>query len=439
MTWQRRWLTRLVGTARMRAWLVRRYQADLRRFLAHPHEISFGETTAAPLLSVIIPVYNSAFHTLRCLQSLSRDQSVTLEVIVFDNASSDETATVLAHCPQVKVIRCAENLGFIGAVNAAAMAATGRFLLLLNNDATLAAGTLRDAIAVFTTTPRAGAVGARIRFATGQAQEAGSIIFRDGSTDGYLRNQDASDPRALFQREVDYCSGVFLLVERQQFEALGGLDEAFAPAYFEETDLCMRLRQAGRRVIYTPQVVIEHFEFGSQPTARAWAAIAERRPIFIAKWQETLDREAYCPPTTPPDVAMRRLIAPPRFLILWDEQWSGTPPPALAALLAAAGDHQGHLAVWAAGLKPALAEHLAVETRYRCEFIFGAATPAFLNHPEPAFDLIAALGPAAQARLENLRHALPPGLAGAAVITDATPETLVKILENHQAACSKAG
>ena len=92
----------------------------------------------------------------------------------------------------------------------------------------------------------------------GTLQEAGSLIWQDGSCLGYGRGDDPEQPEYMFRRDVDYCSGAFLLFRKQDFAALQGFDEAFAPAYYEESDFCIRLRKSGKRVVYDPRAVITH-------------------------------------------------------------------------------------------------------------------------------------------------------------------------------------
>lgn len=94
-------------------------------------------------------------------------------------------------------------------------------------------------------------------------QEAGSIIWRDGATYGYLREDDPNLTTANFVRDVDYCSAAFLMVRTTLLRRLGGYDPRYTPAYFEDADLCVRILKAGMRIVYDPDVVIEHLEFGS--------------------------------------------------------------------------------------------------------------------------------------------------------------------------------
>jgi O-antigen biosynthesis protein len=292
------------------------YKNDLQDFLKGKERIVFKKTIS-PKVSIIMPIFNGPYYTLRCLQSLLADTKSSFEVIAFYNGSLDETAELLNRCDNIQVIKNPENLGYIKANNAAAKYARGEFLLLLNNDAQLVEGSIEDSLKVFSSEQNVGAVGVRIKLATGKLQEAGCMIFRNGTSNGYLRYQDADDPRAIVMRDVDYCSAIYLLMRREKFIDLGGLDEIFSPAYYEETDLCTKLRAQGLRVSYVPSVTVEHFEFGSQHSKVGRSAILEHLPIFVTRWKKDLDAQGFGGSiyTTNKDLISRRLVHSPRILL----------------------------------------------------------------------------------------------------------------------------
>ena len=226
-------------------------------------------TSQDPLLSIILVLHNQAELTFRCLQSLITAIDMPCEVLLVDNASSDLTRELLKRVNGSRVMLQNENLHFLRAANLGAAQARGSHLLFLNNDTLVKAGSLSAAIRVFAERNEVGAVGGKLILLDGTLQEAGSIVWNDGSCQGYGRGRDPQEAEFQFRREVDYCSGAFLMVPRPLFEQLGGFDSAFAPAYYEETDLCMRLRQAGHAVVYEPAVEIVHVEFGSATHSQA--------------------------------------------------------------------------------------------------------------------------------------------------------------------------
>jgi GT2 family glycosyltransferase len=305
----------LLGKSPAKTRLIKKYSDELAVFLAGQEKIIFPPIYN-PKISVLIPVWNSAYHTLRCLKSLAADQSCSIEVIVFNNSSTDQTKELLERCENIVVINNLVNVGFVGATNGAAAVATGKLVLMMNNDITIASGTLNDAAKLFDTEPVVGAVGALLKLATGRVQEAGAIIYRNGATNGFLRHRKHALPEGMFVRDVDYCSGAFLLLERQHFLDIGGLDEMFAPGYYEETDLCMRIRSLGKRVIYTPELVLSHFEFGSFASGAAFERMERNRKIFVDRWKREIDEGKFSTRLSSSFVASRRLVRKPRVLLI---------------------------------------------------------------------------------------------------------------------------
>jgi GT2 family glycosyltransferase len=317
----------LLGKSPKKTRLIKKYKDQLAAFFGGDEVIRFP-LIHEPKISVLIPVYNSAYHTLRCLKSLAADQSCALEVIVFNNGSSDETDRLLTRCENIVVVNSPVNLGFVGATNAAAAQARGQYVLMMNNDITIAEGKLEAAVRLFETEQSIGAVGGLIKLATGRIQEAGAVIYRDGSTNGFLRNQKNELAEGMFIRDVDYCSGAFLLLDRKHYLSIGGLDEVFAPGYYEETDLCMRLRSLGKRVVYTPEVVLSHFEFGSFASGAAFERMQRNRKIFVERWKTALTTENYSGPLTSSFTASRRVVQRPRLLlVLSDPSLKGLSDP----------------------------------------------------------------------------------------------------------------
>lgn len=268
--------------------LRRSIDAKLQTFLRTNEQVHLPFSDR-PKVSVILVLWNQASLTLACLHSIEAEIGFPLEVIIIDNASTDETATLLSRIENATILTQSENLGFLKAVNLGLETARGDHILLLNNDAILRPGALTAAVDTLEAEDDVGAVGGRIILPNGQLQEAGSIIWNDGTCVGYGRGDEPDRGQYMFRRDVDYCSGAFLLVNGNLFRELNGFDEAFAPAYYEETDLCMRLRSAGYRIVFDPNVVIDHFEFGSSENASSALNLQKRnKDIFVQKHAEAL-------------------------------------------------------------------------------------------------------------------------------------------------------
>ena len=237
-------------------------EKDLTRFLHSGDHLGFKKQDQ-PTISIILIFYNQAHLSLLCLQSLIKFADVPFELIIVDNGSSDSTTDLLAVLDNCVVISNVENLGFVKAVNQGAKHARGEYILLLNNDAVIHQQTLSSALSSIHERESVGAVGGKISLIDGSLQEAGSIIWSDGSCLGYGRGDDPMASDYMFERDVDYCSGAFLLFRRKHFEELDGFDLDYAPAYYEESDFCIRLHKKGLRVVYNPTIKITHYEFAS--------------------------------------------------------------------------------------------------------------------------------------------------------------------------------
>ncbi len=267
-------------TTREKSRLRDRATTELLAFLATEGRIAAPQTQA-PEISILIILYNQAPLTLICLRSLAESVDIPAEVIIVDNASSDQTGELLARIDGAHIIRNNYNRHFLHGVNQAAAVARGKAVLLLNNDASLTPGALRLAQQTLYSADDIAAVGGKLILPNGRLQEAGSVIWNDGSCAGYGRGWYPDCPECQFRRDVDYCSGAFLLIRRDVFEQLGRFDPRFAPAYYEEADFCLRLREKGYRVVYDPRAEIHHFEFGSSKSPAQAVALMERnRALF---------------------------------------------------------------------------------------------------------------------------------------------------------------
>jgi GT2 family glycosyltransferase len=275
------------------------YRVQLWSFLASGAKLSFPRC-GNPEVTVILILYNRAELTLACLRSLQENHSVRLEIRIVDNASSDDTRQLLDRIEGVHLIWNVENVNFLAAVNQAACTARGEYLLLLNNDAQLLPGSLASAVATLRSAPDIGAVGGRIILLDGTLQEAGSIIWSDASCAGYGRGDDPFAPMYMFRRDVDYCSGAFLLTPRAIWEELGGFDELFRPAYYEETDYCTRLWDQGLRVVYEPNAVVLHYEFASSDFAETAIGLQRRHQALFAQRHHHRLGEQGSPGSDPP-------------------------------------------------------------------------------------------------------------------------------------------
>ena len=248
-------------------------------------------TAERPRASIVIPAYGEPLLTFSVLASIARHTHGAFEVIVVDDASPEPLAAALAGVGGVRLERNDANLGFIATCNRGAALARGDVLVFLNNDALVTDGWLDALLRVIDEHPDAGLVGARLVYPDGRLQEAGGIVWRDGSAWNFGRDDDPERPEYAYLREADYCSGACLAIPRTLFAELGGFDARYAPAYYEDVDLAFAVRAAGRKVFYQPAATIVHFEgrtSGTDVTQGVKRHQAINQSTFAAKWSSAL-------------------------------------------------------------------------------------------------------------------------------------------------------
>jgi len=222
----------------------------------------FAVDLSTPKVSIIIPVYGQTHFALNCLDSLARlHTKYSLEVIVADDASpASSQSEALRTIPWIRYERRAANGGFLECCNSAVAQARGEFVVLLNSDTRVAAGWLDELIEAFNLFPQAGMVGSKLFNADGTLQEAGGIVWRDGSAHNYGRDADPNLPQYCFARQADFISGASIAMRKSVWNELGGFDPEYKPAYCEDADLAFRLRRAGYEVWFVPTSRAIHYE-----------------------------------------------------------------------------------------------------------------------------------------------------------------------------------
>lgn len=241
-----------------------------------------AEAPGAPQVSVIIVSFNTRELLKSCIETLLPEVAdLAAEVIVIDNASRDGSADMIEReFPRVRLSRSEVNLGFAGANNVGFRMARGRYVVLLNSDAFLAPGALRKGITRMERTPRVALAGAKLVGRDGALQPSARRFPTPLDEFFALSGLAARFPRSrLFGRldrtwadpdrdaEVDWVPGAFAIVRRSVLEALGEFDERYF-LYYEEVDLCRRIRAAGHAVAYWPEMVVIHWGGESSKTVR---------------------------------------------------------------------------------------------------------------------------------------------------------------------------
>ena len=297
--WRRGWTSlRTRGLAASWASLLRHFRRNPipAQALYMPPATPFAPfalaTSSTPRASIVIPVFGAFAHTLACLRAIAAHPPAgAFEVIVVDDASPDDSLANLRAIDGIRVHARAANGGFIAACNDGAALARGDVLVFLNNDTVPQPGWLDALLDTFDAHPDAGLVGAKLLYPDGRLQEAGGVVFADGSGWNYGRFDDPGDCRYAHLRDADYVSGAAIAIPRTLFERLGGFDLRYAPAYYEDTDLAFAVRAAGLRVLVQPASLVVHDEgttSGTDVNTGPKAAQVRNQAVFAGKWRDAL-------------------------------------------------------------------------------------------------------------------------------------------------------
>lgn len=254
--------------------------------------LSFREYDAVDV-SIIVPVYNQSKMTVECLTSLAKAKTkLKFEVVVADDASNDDTQKILSGVRNIAYIRNERNLGFLLNVNRVISRCRGRYVVILNNDVQVQDGWLDPLVAALHDAT-VGAVAPKLLFPNGRLQEAGARIDGDGTSRMIGLFDDPTLPRYNYARDVDYVSGACIALRRVDLENLGGFDTRFAPAYYEDCDLCFRLRDMGMRIRYEPaSEVYHHLSVSSNalPGEYKFRQIRRNQQKLIETWGDQIDK-----------------------------------------------------------------------------------------------------------------------------------------------------
>jgi GT2 family glycosyltransferase/SAM-dependent methyltransferase len=248
-----------------------------------------------PKVSLIIPLYAHAELTRTCLESI-RDNTtrVSYEVILVEDDADEATKRMLNRVRGARIVHNETNLGYIRSVKRGASLARGRWLVLFNNDTEVTSGWLSAMLACAESAEDVGVVTPKFLYPDGSLNEAGGIIWRDGTGVNYGRGDRPEHFQYEYRRETDYGSAAALMVSAELWKATGGYDERYLPMYYEDTDLCFEARERGLRVLYEPQAVVIHIEgatAGNDIESGYKRHQEQNRSKFVAKWRHRLESD----------------------------------------------------------------------------------------------------------------------------------------------------
>ncbi len=222
-----------------------------------------------PVVSIIIPTRNQLSMLVRCVDSLLEKTAYkNYEVIIVDNGSDEEDACAwlnkieVMKNPQLRILRYPYPFNYSAMNNLAASQARGEYLVLLNNDTVIIRGDWLDALLNHAQRPEVGIVGAKLLFLDGRVQHAGVVLGLRGPADHPFIGGDPNAAGYMYRLQVDQdysaVTAACLMIRASLYEAVGGLDEGAFKVSYNDVDLCLKVRDAGYLLVWTPHAVLMH-------------------------------------------------------------------------------------------------------------------------------------------------------------------------------------
>ncbi len=238
---------------------------DGRCIIKNINKISFKKFSKVDV-SIIIPVYGAIELLNQCLISLHRSSLQNYEIICVDDCAPSNTPYDYDFYENITVVKNEGNQGFSNTCNNGVKHANGECVLLLNSDTIVTNGAIENALAKLKSDPKIGLVGSKLINIDGSVQEAGGVIWADTRVENFMRGKSSRIPYVEFDRVSGYVSGAALFSTKKIWDELGGFDQKFTPAYYEDTDICVRARSKGYKVFYCHDSEIIHAEGGTNGT-----------------------------------------------------------------------------------------------------------------------------------------------------------------------------
>lgn len=259
------------------------------------------EIDGNPLISVIIPNKDHTDDLDICLKSLYEKSSYkNFEVIIVENNSTEKETfeyyeAIAQKHGNVKIVKWEGNFNYSAINNFGVNYAKGEFILLLNNDVEIINGSCLEEMLMFAQRKDVGAVGAKLYYSDDTVQHAGVILGLGGTAGHAHKHFGRSHPgymaRASIAQNLSACTAACLMMRRDVFDEVGGLDENFEVA-FNDVDLCMKIRKKGYLVVFTPYAELYHYESksrGNDSTPEKLERFRGEIDRFKEKWQKQLD------------------------------------------------------------------------------------------------------------------------------------------------------
>jgi GT2 family glycosyltransferase len=240
------------------------------------------------LCSLIIPVFNRAALSRRCLEAVLATVPEDVEVLVVDDGSTDETVATLGTFGEaIRVLTISHNGGFANACNRGAAEASGDLLVFLNNDTEPRPGWLEALANYAEKHPQADVIGAKLLYPNGSVQHAGVVFGQDGYPHHLYAGLPGDHPAVNQSRPLQAVTAACALVRRPAFEQAGGFDVAYENS-LEDVDLCLRVRSQGGEVHYCHRAEVVHLESASRGRSDRFQTSVE---LYRERWRTSVHRD----------------------------------------------------------------------------------------------------------------------------------------------------
>jgi GT2 family glycosyltransferase len=305
-------------------------EAEVAETLVRCRRIRYRLPETVPLISIIVPTRDAMALLRQCVESvLEKTTYPAFELLVVDNQSTEPEALSyldgLAGRSAARVLRYDRPFNYSAINNFAAREAKGEILCLLNNDTEVISPDWLEEMVGHLVQPQVGAVGARLLYPDGRVQHGGVTVGPGGCADHLHAELPRGHPgycqRAVIAQELSAVTAACMLTWKRLYEELGGLNEHALPVAFNDVDYCLRLRDAGYRVIYTPHAELYHHESGSRgiDTTRRERRRARREIKYMrTRWREHMKHDPYYNPNLSYDQPNFTLNWKPRIAKPWE-------------------------------------------------------------------------------------------------------------------------
>jgi GT2 family glycosyltransferase len=255
-------------------------------------EVPVAGRSRSPLLSIIIYAHNNWTLTAKCVSTIvNKTYNTTYEIIIADDNSNDDSIAASKAIKGLKVHTNLTGLGYLRTCNKACRLALGKYVIFFHNDSQVEKNWVEPIVKVMEEDSTVGIIGPKLLFPDGKLQEAGGIVWRDGRLSRYGFAEEPEMPEYNYLKEVDYVSGACLAIRKELWNDIGGFDEQYSPAYYEDVDLAFEVRKRGFRVVNQPKSIVYHAEQGCYGSGGKYDLHNYRminRTKFLKKWSKEL-------------------------------------------------------------------------------------------------------------------------------------------------------